>query len=181
MRTTTIAILLTGAIMALSLGGCMMAVRGALGNGGEQASKAIVKEVEAKDLSLGLEAPPLSAGREARIVARLTRLRGGTPVTGAAVTFTIGREERRGGEFMPLAELEAEEIAGKGVYQLRYKFKDPGNYKITARALTGEGTAADAQSVSLTQEAGKTKTPSLWMILGAAGVIAGIIVKFLIL
>jgi hypothetical protein len=89
MKTSTIGKLLIGGLLSLNLGGCMMAVRGAGGAGGdsgEQTAKTLVRESEAGDLSLTLDVPPLSAGREARLLLKLSRLSDGTPVTGAAVT-----------------------------------------------------------------------------------------------
>jgi len=177
MNIPTIGKLLIGGLLALNLGGCMMAVRGAGGTSGEQTAKTIIREIESKDLSLILEVPPLSDGREARLILKLARLREGTPVTGAAVTFIIEREEPRG-EFKTLARPQAEEIAGKGLYQLHYKFKGPGSYKITADALAEAADAAQVQTVSLTQEIGKAKKSSLWLLLGAAALLS---VKFLVL
>ena len=68
MNAATIGKLLAGGLLALSLGGCMMAVRGAGGTVEEQTGKTLVREIDSKDLSLTLEAPPLSAGREARLI-----------------------------------------------------------------------------------------------------------------
>ena len=177
MNAATIGKLLAGGLLALSLGGCMMAVRGAGGTVEEQTGKTLVREIDSKDLSLTLEAPPLSAGREARLILKLARLNEAIPVTGAVVTFIIEREGPTG-EFTIVAQQEAEEIVNKGLYQLHYKFKEPGRYKITAGALAEGEEAAQAQTVSLTQEIGKTKKTSLWLILGAAALLA---VKFLIL
>jgi hypothetical protein len=173
---TTVRFLITG-LLALNLGGCMMAVRGVSGSGDEQTAKTLIREIDSKDLSLILEVPPLSAGTQVRLTTKLARLQDSVPVTGAAVTFRIERE-KPGGIVEKLTEQEAEEIVGKGLYQLHYKFKEPGRYKLTTSAVTPGETAAQAQSVSLTQEIGKAKTSSIWFILGAAAVLA---VKFLIL
>jgi hypothetical protein len=164
-------------LLALNLGGCMMAVRGAGGDSGEQTAKTLVRESEAGDLSLTLDVPPLSAGREARLLLKLSRLSDGTPVTGAAVAFIIESGEQRGGTGKT-EEQESEEIAGKGLYQFHYKVKEPGGYRITALARPAGAPAGREQRVSLTQATGKAKTSSLWLILGAAAVLA---VKFLIL
>ncbi|HAN03720.1 MAG: hypothetical protein A2X29_09365 [Elusimicrobia bacterium GWA2_64_40] len=177
MSITTLGKFLAGGLLALSLGGCMMAVRGVGGTGEEQTAKVLTREIAAKDLSLSLEAPPISAGRETRFILKLARLRDGKPVTGAAVAFIIEREGPDGGAIR-LAEQASEEIAGKGLYQLHYKFRTPGRYKITASAAGPGEPAAQAQSVSLTQEISKARTSSLWFILGAAAVLA---VKFLVL
>ena len=177
MNAAAIGKLLVGGFLALNLGGCMMAVRGAGGTAEEQTAKTLVREIDSKNLSLTLEAPPLSAGREARLILKLARLNEAVPVTGAAVTFIIEREGPSG-EFTLMARQEAEEIVGKGLYQLHYKFKEPGRYKITAGAPAEGEEAAQARTVSLTQETGKSKKSSLWLILGAAALLA---VKFLIL
>lgn len=177
MKISTIGKFLIGGLLALNLGGCMMAVRGVSGSGGEQTAKTITREIDSKDLVLTLKVPPLSAGAQVRLTIELARLQNNAPVTGAVVTFRIGREQPDG-IFEKLKEEEAEEIIGKGLYQLHYKFREPGRYKITASAVTPGETAAQAQSVSLTQEIGKARTSSLWFILGAAAVLA---VKFLIL
>lgn len=177
MRIFAVGKFLIGGLLALNLGGCMMAVRGVSGSGDEQTAKTVIREVESKDLSLTLEVPPLSAGAQARLTAKLARLRDGAPVAGAAVTFKIEREQPDG-PVGKLTEREAEEIVGKGLYQLHYKFKEPGRYKITAGAVIPGENAEQAQRLSLTQEIGKAKTSSLWFILGAAAVLA---VKFLIL
>jgi len=169
--------LLIGGLLALNLSGCMMAVRGVSGSGDEQTAKTLIREIDSKDLSLILEVPALSAGAQVRLTTKLARLQDSVPVTGAAVTFRIERE-RTGGIIEKLTEQEAEEIVKKGLYQLHYKFKESGRYKITASAIIAGETAAQAQSVSLTQEIGKAKTSSIWFILGAAVVLA---VKFLVL
>lgn len=177
MNTTTFWKFLLGGLLALNLSGCMMAVRGAGGSGDVQTGKTVIREIDSKNLSLILEVPPLSAGAQVRLTAKLASLQDSAPVTGAAVTFKIERE-KPAGIVEKLTEQEAEEIVKKGLYQLHYKFKEPGMYKITASAVIPGETAAQAQSVSLTQEIGKAKTSSLWLILGAALVLA---VKFLVL
>ena len=177
MNIAAIAKFLIGGLLALNLGGCMMAVRGVSGSGDVQTGKTVIREIDSKNLSLILEVPPLSAGAQVRLTAKLARLQDSAPVTGAAVTFKIERE-KPAGIVEKLTEQEAEEIVKKGLYQLHYKFKEPGMYKITASAVTPGEAAAQAQSVSLTQEIGKAKTSSIWFILGAAVVLA---VKFLVL
>lgn len=177
MKISTIGKFLIGGLLALNLGGCMMAVRGVSGSGDLQTAKTIIREIDSKDLSLILEVPPLAAGAQVRLTTKLARLQDSVPVTGASVTFRIERE-KPGGIVEKLTEQEAEEIVGKGLYQLHYKFKEPGRYKITASAVTPGEAAAQAQSVSLTQEIGKARTSSIWFIVGAAVVLA---VKILIL
>ena len=177
MRISTIGKFIIGGLLALNLGGCMMAVRGVSGSGDEQTARTLIREVESKDLSLTLEVPPLSAGAQARLTVKLARLRDSAPATGAAVTFKIERQQPDG-TAEKLAEQEAEEIVGKGLYQLHYKFREPGRYKITAGAVIPGENAEQEQRLSVTQEIGKAKPSSLWFILGAAAVLA---VKFLIL
>ena len=85
MKISTIGKFLIGGLLALNLGGCMMAVRGVSGSGDEQTARTLIREVESKDLSLTLEVPPLSAGAQARLTVKLARLRDSAAVTGGAV------------------------------------------------------------------------------------------------
>ncbi len=75
-------------------------------------------------------------------------------------------------------EREAHEIAGKGVYQLRYHVHEGGIYKITARLrMEGSAEAAAPLSVSLTQETDRhgnhdETSRNTWMVIGGIGMAA---------
>ena len=153
----TIIIALTTALM---LNGCMMWMPG-MGHdtdmGKQQPAKAVVKEFAEKDVTLSLDVPPLAVGREAALVAKVSRVRREAPIPGAQVTFVIEREAqpgegRAGRLFTIVAEREAGEIAGKGAHQLRYTFEEPGLYRITARVWTGEKAQAEPLAISIIQD-----------------------------
>jgi len=73
-------------------------------------------------------------------------------------------------------EREAEEIAGKGIYQVRYKFVEQGLYRITAHARIETKEAIPAPlKIAIVQDVGRREgheneesvTP--WMVVGGIG------------
>jgi hypothetical protein len=167
--------------LILPLGGCMMGMHGMdHGPAHQRYAKSIEKEFTARDVTLTLDVPPLVIGESATLVLRAYHIQRGTPVSGAKVTYRI---EKSGGEHpenhvSATQEREADEIAGKGLYQLRYRVDEGGLYKITARLwMEGKDEAAPPLSVSMTQETDRhgnhdETTRNTWMIIGGIGMAA---------
>jgi len=169
-------------IAVLPLNGCMMWMHGMDHEPShQQPAKSIVKEFADKDLIFTLEVSPFVIGEDATFVLRAYHMQSETPLSGAKVTYRIERIEKSGNEHAEqhigaAEEREADEIAGKGVYQLRYRVDDGGLYKITARLWMEGGDEATPLSLSLTQETGlhgnhDQKTSDTWMIIGGIGMV----------
>jgi hypothetical protein len=129
------------------LSGCMMAMHGmdhrpALQK--KQPGRTEVKEFAEKGVTLSFDVPPLSMGEEVTLALRVSRTQSGVPISGAKVSFFVEQIKQSGGEHAgydtgTAVERRAEEITGKGVYQLKYRFEEYGRYRITARVWIGEG------------------------------------------
>lgn len=154
------ALLIVG-ILALPLSGCMMAMHGMDHGPSHQRqghARTIEKEIPEKDARLTLDVPPISTGDEATLVLSASRIQDGTPITGAKVVFLVERLQEPGTEHAEHhvtagAESQAEEIAGKGKYQLRYRFGEHGLYRITGKVWTDGGDASPTPLViAVTQE-----------------------------
>jgi hypothetical protein len=172
-------------ILILPLSGCMMWMPGAGHSSSHQMperAKIIEKEIPEKDARLTLDVPSLSAGEEATLVLTASRIQNGAPLTGATVTFLIERlrqpeSEHADYDVAASDEREAEEIAGKGIYQARYKFGEQGLYRITALARIEAG-APPPVEIAIVRDAGRREghdndasvTP--WMIIGGIGMAA---------
>ena len=171
-------------ITAVPLSGCMMWMPGT-GHGSTHQmpvrAKTIEKEIPEKDARLTVDVPPLTAGEEATLVLTASRIQNGTPLTGAMVNFLFERVRRTAAEHadydvMTSEECEAEELAGKGIYQVRYKFGEQGLYRITAQARieAKEGVQAPLK-IAIVQDVGRHEghdneasvTP--WMVVGGIG------------
>ncbi len=155
------ALLIVG-ILALALSGCMMAMHGMDHGSSHQMqghARTIEKEIPEADARLSLDVPLISAGDEATLILTTSRIQDGTPITGAKVVFLVERMQQPGAEHAEHhitagAEREAEEIAGKGVYQLRYTFEEHGLYRITGRVWIDRGDASVTPlTIAVTQEA----------------------------
>ena len=169
-------------ITVLPLHGCMMGMHGMDHEPShQQPAKSIVKEFADKDVTLTLEVSPFVIGEDATFVLQAYHTQRETPLSGAKVTYRIVRVEKPGKErpeqhIGAAEEREADEIAEKGVYRLRYRVDEGGLYKITARLwMEGRDDAAPL-SVSLTQETGlhgnhDEKTGDTWMIIGGIGMV----------
>lgn len=180
MKLLTLAFFTIG-IIALPLNGCMMGMHGMDHEPSRQhPAKSIEKEFADKDMTLTLDVSPFVIGEDATLALRVYHMQRGTPVSGAKVTYRIERIEKSGGEHAEhhvsaTEGREADEIAGKGVYQLRYRVDEGGIYKITARIwMEGRDEAAAPLSVSLTQETDRhgkhdETTRNTWMIIGGIG------------
>lgn len=144
-------------------------------------AKTAEKEIPEKDARFTLDIPPLSAGEEATLVLTASRIRNGAPLTGAMVTFLVERlrqpaTEHADYDVVASEEREAEELAGKGIYQVRYKFGEQGLYRITAQARieAEEGVQAPLK-IAIVQDMGRREghdneasvTP--WMVVGGIG------------
>ena len=186
MRLYTLLFLMFGIIL-LPLSGCMMWMHGMEHDASsqkQQPAKTVVKEFAEKDVSLSLETPPFSMGEEATLVLRVSHIQNGTPISGAKVTFVVEYREQPGKEHAEhpvtaAAEREAEENAGKGIYQLRHKIEEHGLYRITARVWIGEKEGAAAPlTITLTQEVGQheghgaKKSITPWVVIGGIGMVA---------
>jgi hypothetical protein len=157
-------VLLIVGILALPLSGCMMWTHGNDHGSSHQMperAKTIEKEIPEADARLSLAVPLISAGDEATLILTTSRIQDGTPITGAKVVFLVERMQQPGAEhaehhITAVAEREAEETAGKGVYQSRHRFEGPGLYRITGRVWIGSKEAAAAPlAISITQEVGQ--------------------------
>jgi hypothetical protein len=176
--------LLILSILVLSLNGCMMWMPG-MGHGPShqmpERAKTIEKEIPEKDAKLTLDVPSLFVGEEATLVLTASSIRNNTPLTGATVTFLVERLRQHAAEHadydvVTSDEREAEEIAGKGIYQVRYKFAEQGPYRITAHARIErrEGFPASME-LSIVQDVVRREghdseesvTP--WMVVGGIG------------
>ncbi len=121
--------LLIVCILTLPLSGCMMAMHGMDHGSSHQMqghARTIEKEIPEKDARLTLDVPSLSAGEEATLVLTASHIQNSAPLTGAMVTFLIERLRQPAAEpadydIMTSDEREAEEIAGKGVYQVQLR------------------------------------------------------------
>jgi len=136
------------------LNGCMMWMPGMEHDTDmrkQQPAKTVVKEFAEKDVTLNLDVPPLAVGQGAALVAKVSRVQREAPILGAQVTFVIEREAEPH-HFTIVAEREADEVAGKGEYRVRYTFEEPGLYRITARVWTGEKAQAEPLAISITQD-----------------------------
>lgn len=175
------ALLILG-ILILPLSGCMMWTPGMDHGSSHQipeGAKTIEKEIPEKDTKLTLDVPTLSAGENAILVLTANRLRNGTPLTGATVTFLIERLRQPAAEHadydvVTSDKREAEEIAGKGVYQVRYNFGEQGLYMITALAQIEAGVPAPVkiaimQDVGRREDRGTEESVTPWMIVGGIG------------
>lgn len=186
MRLYTLLFLMFG-ITLLPLSGCMMWMHGMEHDASsqkQQPAKTVVKEFAEKDVSLSLEVPPFSMGEEATLVLRVSHIQKGTPISGAKVTFVVEYIEQPGKEHAEhpakaAAERETEEIPGKGIYQLRYKFGERGLYRITGRVWIGEkGMTTEPLTITLTQEVdqheghGTKKSITPWVVIGGIGMVA---------
>jgi hypothetical protein len=170
-------------IAVLPLNGCMMAMHGMDHEPShQQPAKSIVKEFADKDLTFTLDVSPFVTGEDATFVLKAYHTQRETPLSGAKVTYRIERIEKPGNEHPEqhigaAEEREADEIAGKGIYQLRYRVDEGGFYNISARLwMEGRDDAAPL-SVSLTQETGlhgnhDEKRSDTWMIIGGIGMVA---------
>ena len=172
-------------IFILPLCGCMMGMHGMEDHGPShkmsERAKTFEKEIHEKDVKLTLDVPALYAEEEAVLVLTASRILDGTPLTGATVTFLVERlrQSPDGSSVYDVVtsdEREAEEVASKGIYQVRYKFGEQGLYRITAHMGTGEKESPSApMTISLTQNAGghegrntgESMTP--WMVIGGIG------------
>jgi len=171
-------------ITAVPLSGCMMWMPGMDHGPSHQMperAKTIEKDIPEKDARLILDVPPLSAGEEATLAFTAGRIRNGAPITGAAVTFLIERLRQPAAEHadydvVTSDERTAEELAGKGIYQVRYKFGEQGLYRITARARIEADVPAPVK-IAIVQDVGRREghdhdneasvTP--WMVVGGIG------------
>ncbi len=156
------ALLIVG-ILTLPLSGCMMAMHGDHGSSHQMQGQArtVEKEIPEKDARLSLDVPPISAGDESTLILTASRIQDGAPITGAKVSFLVERMQQPGAEHAEHhiatgAERDAEEIAGKGVYQLRYRFEEHGLYRITGRVwISGMDGSVTPMTIAVTQEAGQ--------------------------
>ncbi len=150
-------------IFSLPLSGCMMGMHGMDHGSSHQMghAKTVEKEIPEQDARLSLDVPALSAGDEATLVLIAGRSLDGTPITGAKVVFLIEQLQQPGAEHAEHhatagVEREAEEVAGKGVYQLRYRFEEHGPYRITGRVwINGTDESAAPMTIAVTQEVGQ--------------------------
>ena len=168
-------------IAVLPLSGCMMGMMHGMDHepSHQQPAKSTVKEFADKDVTLTLEVSPFVVGEDATFILKAYPMHRETPLSGAKVTYRIERIEKSVNErpeqhIGAAEEREANEIAEKGVYQLRYRVDEGGLYKITARLLMAGRDDAAPLSVSLTQETGHhgnhdEKTGDTWMIIGGIG------------
>ncbi len=149
-------------IFSLPLSGCMMGMRGMDHGSSHQMqghAKTGEKEITETDARLSLDVPPVSTDKETTLVLTVSRIREGKPITGAKVIFLIERAGESGDvhaehNFSPAVERPAEEIAGKGIYQLRYRFEEPGLYRITGEVwIDGLDASASPMTISVAQEA----------------------------
>jgi hypothetical protein len=182
MKLVTRAFFIFG-IAVLPLSGCMMGMHGMDHEPShQQPAKSIVKEFADKDVTLTLDVSPFVIGEDATLALKAYHMRRETPVSGAKVTYRIERIEKYDGEHREnhvsaAEEREADEIAGKGIYQLKYRVHEGGTYKITARLwMEGKGEAAPPLSVSLTQETDRDgnhdeASRNTWMIIGGIGMV----------
>jgi hypothetical protein len=172
-------------ILSLPLSGCMMWMPGMDHGSSHQTperAKTAEKEIPEKDARLTLDVPPLTAGEEATLVLTAGRIRNGAPLTGATVTFLIERlrQPEAGHADYDVAasdERTAEELAGKGVYKVRYKFGEQGLYRIAALARIESGVQTPLK-IAIVKDVGTREgrdneasvTP--WMIIGGIGMAA---------
>ncbi len=144
-------------------------------------AKTIEKEIPEKDARLTLDVPSLSAGEEATLVLTIGRIRNGAPLTGASVVFLIERLRQPAAghadfDMVTSEEHKAEEIADKGVYEVRYKFEEQGLYRITAQARieAKEGVPASLK-IAIVQDVGGREghdneaSVMPWMVVGGIG------------
>jgi hypothetical protein len=133
-------LLVLSGITAVPLSGCMMAMPGMGHVPSHQTlepAKTIEKEIPEKDARLTLDVPPLFTGEEATLVLTASRTKNNALLAGTTVTFLIERLRQpeagyAGYDVVTSDERAAEEIAGKGIYQVRYKFEEQGLHRITA-------------------------------------------------
>ncbi len=170
-------------ILALPLSGCMMGMNG-LDHGPShqttEPAKTIEKEIPEADARLSLDVPPISTAEEATLVLTANRIQNGAPLTGATVTFLIERLRQPAAEHadydvVTSDERGAEEIAGKGVYQVRYEFGE-GMYRITALVrIEGKEGVPALLKIAIVQDMGRREGPDSegsatpWMVIGGIG------------
>jgi hypothetical protein len=153
--------------------------------------KTIEKEIPEKDTRLSFDVSTFSTEDEATLVLTASRIGGGMPITGAKAVFFIERMQQPGTKhaehnISTVVEREAEEIAGKGMYRLRYRFGEHGLYRITGRVWTdGRDASPTPLVIAVTEEvnqregheAGKSAT-SMVMI-GGIGMVLMMLIMIL--
>lgn len=175
--------------LALLLSGCMavgmgMGMHGMMGHDASHQDQSLniplIEEMHAGQVRIALEISPLTPGEEAILSVEISDLQSGAPLSGAQVTFAVqqvGHSPASAPAHLAddLSGRRAEEVAEKGIYQLRHVFTEPGVYKITAQVrLSGSDTAASPLIISATREVGHREhaTPSLG--LSPRGVLSGL-------
>lgn len=178
-------LLVLSGITAVPLSGCMMWMHG-MDHGPThqmpERAKTIEKEIPEKDARLNLDVPSLFTGEDSLVILTASRIRDGTPITGAKVAFLIEQLQQPGREHAEHhvtagAEREAEEVAGKGMYQLGHRFGESGLYRITARVWVDKKEGAAPLTVSLTQVVSQqeghkdNKAPDAMLVIGGIGMV----------
>lgn len=173
--------------LALLLSGCMAVGMGMHGMMGHDASHQdqslnipLIEEMHAGQVRIVLKTSPLTPGEEAILSVEISDLRSGAPLSGAQVIFAVQQVDHSPANAPAhladdLSGRRAEEVAEKGIYQLRHVFTEPGVYKITAQVrLSGSDTAASPLIISATREVSHREhtTPSLG--LSPMGVFSGL-------